>query len=380
MRFTATLLLAFLTPLFLMGSVIFVVDPLMALHRPWYDEPVYYHDERYMLPGLIKWQSPNTIVVGPSTIQPFQADILQAAGLENGLNVSIAAATLREQRLTVELGLAGGQLKRVVWGVEWVTVAWPPEQVADRFGPFPHFLYDKPERLLKDYLLEPHFLGLSLEALAVRFFGHNSPSWSNDREATKRESTSREYGLRPAIKDYFTVLNSQEVEAALNDPARVSQSVFKENFNQNLVDFVQNNPKLEFEIFLPPNSILQMSLLERNYPIVWKNFVWMLEALSNLDKLPNVKVHNFYDAQKYYMSLKRYRDIQHFDRDTALEILQDIKGNRYRLKSADDTITSLIGEIRRMREQCPDEILTEIIENSPQHRAIKQQCIALLGG
>lgn len=380
MQFVATLVLAFLTPLFLMCSVIFVVDPLMALHRPWYDDPVYYHDERYMVPALIKWQSPDTIVVGPSTIQPFQADILQSAGIENGLNVSISAATLNEQRLTVELGLATGKLKRVLWGLEWLTVAWPPDQVTDRFGPFPHFLYDKPNRRLKDYLLEPHFLGLSLDAMATRFFGQNDPYWSNDQEATKRASTSREYGIGPAIQDYFAVLNSEEVRVALDNSDRVSPSVFKENFESNLVETVRTNPDIEFDIFLPPNSILQMALLERHYPIVWKDFEWMLEALSELDRFSNVKVYNFYDAQEYYMSLKRYRDIQHFDRDTALEILKDVQEERYNLESADHTMKLLLSEIHRVREKCPDKILLEISKNSTPHSVIKEECIALLGG
>ena len=161
MKFVVVLIIAFLAPLLLMSVTIFAVDPLMVFHKPWYDRPVYYHDERYMMPGLIKSVAPDTIVVGPSTIQPFQADILKSSGIRNGLNVSLSASTLHEQLLTVNLGLKAGKLKRVVWGLEWVTIAWPSDKVTNRHGPFPHFLYDEPLRRLKDYLFDPDFLMLS---------------------------------------------------------------------------------------------------------------------------------------------------------------------------------------------------------------------------
>ena len=349
-----------LLPFGILALINFLFDPLHLFRKSWGTSPVYYYDERFKVPGLVRQSFPTEIVVGPSTAQPFYAKVLKAAGKPKALNAAMSAATIYEQRLTVEMAKTHSAVKRIFWGIEWITFSYPTDKVTDRFNVFPHHLYKGRGLDVFFYLLSTQTLELSLQSWRFKKNGEYGHFWSYEPEVTKVASTNREYSVHAAIKDYFAVKNSDEVSKSWTEKSNIN--LFSKNFEINLKQVVENNPDIQFDLIVFPNTILQTMLLKDDWPDLWTSFSMINRRLNDLAKLDNVTVHNLYAATEYYMDLSRYRDIQHFNTKTALNILRDVELKKYVGIDHNAVHHKLLTNIKSFQVYCSERSLRAILE------------------
>jgi len=350
--FIAMIISFFSVPL-TMAGINYFIDPLMAMHGPWYRQQLFYHDERYMSPGYVSQFPASTVILGTSTMQPFQKDVFPEGGRQDVINLAISASTLYEQRLILNQAIQTSKVKHVIWGLEWVASTWPLSKVTVRFGPFPHFLYDRRDRLFVDYFLNIDILALSQELVEAAWRGKQSSNFNVNPEFTKLSSSSRPFGIFRVLKDYFCTECLQEATGTLGSPERMDKNNFLRNLDENLKSVLLENPDIQFDLVIPPNSILMLVWLQDHFPDQWENFLVMRRKLSEFSALPNVRVFDFYQDTRFLYALEEYGDLQHFSKKIARKIVDSIATDQFRMGdgSSEDI---LVERVRRFRKLCPD--------------------------
>lgn len=99
-------------------AFVYVIDPLQVYRAASYP-PMFSEEERFQNPGLAKNYEYDTIIIGSSMTQNFvPSDVDRVFGGKT-LKLSIEGSTAHEQYLTAKLALSTGQVKRVIWGLDY---------------------------------------------------------------------------------------------------------------------------------------------------------------------------------------------------------------------------------------------------------------------
>jgi hypothetical protein len=121
-----------------------------------------------------------------------------------------------------------------------------------------------------------------------------------------------------------------------------------QNFEQDAVSLIRNNPNVKFKIFFPPYSILHFAAIKTASPATFKIFQrFSRYALIELAKLPNVELYDFRDAAEITHNLDFYLDVIHHSPEVDRTVLANLKSGKGRVDPNDpaasiDRVTSQV--------------------------------------
>jgi hypothetical protein len=325
-------------------GVTYAVDPLQFFHRAWY-APTWSANERYQEPGLVRNFAYDTVIIGSSMTQNFYPSYVDRVLGGRTMKLSIAGSTAHEQYLILSLALATGKPKRVIWGIDDWVFRGPADRVRSDLGPFPFYLYDGDPFEYVEYLFNWSTFSDSLAILRDRT---RLAAPGADRPPDEWDTFDKLYRFARdrAIADYFNPRTISAFDAAIRSNAYDVEQM-RVSFAANMLSLIEQNPKVEFDLFFPPYSILNAKFYEVRYPALFDELLsFKGDLASRLVREPNVRLFDFQDITAITEDLDHYKDTGHFDVAINQYIIDSIAHNAHRVDAADPTAS-----IRRLREQ-----------------------------
>jgi hypothetical protein len=291
----------------------YVVDPLQFYHKPWFYKPVYLTEQRYQNPGLAKNYEYETIIIGSSMTENFFPSQVEEAIGGKTMKLSFRGSYADEQRKIAQLALGTGQVKTVLWGLDYFALK---KNVNTGQNAFPDYLYDN--NFLNDYRY--WFNYTPYEQLVRGLIRQFRTGHVQGLEGLYNWNYLVKFGEDITIRHYRKAL-VEEASYGPEDPLEVVQ----ENFTKNVLSLIEAHPDVKFLIYYPPYSVLRHVVWRETNPerYGYQLFMkeWMYEQFS---RYPNVEVYDFQAEADWTYRLELYKDMSHHHQDVNKWIAQAI--------------------------------------------------------
>jgi len=289
------------------------VDPLQHYRKAWYP-PVYSGEERFQNAGLARNYRYDTIILGTSMTENFSPSAAGEALGGNVMKLPLRGSVISEQHETAKLALSTGQVKRVLWGLDYFALRTESDTGE---GEFPGYLYD--DRLWNDY---PYWFSITpyaelAKGAAKKLTGRRGA----DLETLDNWDHWVKFDKRLVMADYKEA-QQKEAHFGLNeDPlADVQRS-----FDTYALALVKAYPQVQFDFYYPPYSLLRHAVWRQTNPVRYDNQLtmrrWMFERL---DAEPNAAVFDFQAESRWTFDLDQYKDLSHHRGSINTEIAEAV--------------------------------------------------------
>ena len=325
----------------------FVVDPLQLLRPARFTPAMYSADSRMQDAGLIRSQPFDTVFMGTSLAIHFrQSDIDRLLGVRS-LKLAMTGSDSREQNIVLTAALERHP-RRVIWQVDdWVF------RDAAESGPdlyMPSDIYLRNARGIAGYLLSGAMARESALLLA-RSIPALQPVAARLGTGVVFKFLIPEVEDINALKPDFNVseaYNSKKALAAFRDitdpkrsrylAERYNYDAMVRNFERDMIELIAKHPDTEFDIYLPPYSILQWVAM-RDYSPATLKIVYDFSAYfaTRLAQLPNVRLYDFRSVKEVTHDLSNYGDVIHHSPAVDLKVLSWLAAGDYLVDRAAPT-------------------------------------------
>jgi hypothetical protein len=305
----------------LVVGVNYCVDPLQFFYSA--ATPFWSTDQRSQNPGLARNYVYDTVLLGTSSVENYiPAELDERYGWRT-VKLAISGSSLHEQRQILDVALLTGQVQRVVWALDFMALGGPADRVEDYFSPYPRYLYDTNPFNDLMYL----FSGTTTaDSAAIGLHRLHLRAWHTPQlQLLNNWQTKYVFGEAQLWSSYQRILAGDFGQARLEvlyRPGRYTLKQLQQNFRANILPVLLSQPRIEFQLFLPPYSIPFYHIYWRQDPQVihdWLQFrLWLTKELETL---PNARLHDFQADERYVTQYGRYKDFLHYDSDTADEIM-----------------------------------------------------------
>jgi hypothetical protein len=317
----------------------FTVDPLQLFGPARVLPGMYSQDSRMQNAGLIQSQNFDTVFMGTSLAIHFrQSDIDRLLGVKS-LKLAMTGSNSHEQSFVLAAALARGG-KRVIWQMDdWIFRDAPG---IDQDIYLPADLYRRNARGIAGYLLSGAMVRESAWILA-RSIPPISPM-------VARLTTGLVFSfplprvddintLRPDV-DVAEAYNAAKARAAftsITDPGGrrylaegYDYDAMVRNFERDAIGLIAGHPGVQFDIYLPPYSILQWVAMRDASPATLKVvYDFTTYVAQRLTRLPNVRLHDFRAVSDITHDLNHYADVIHHSPDVDLKVLSWLAEGKY---------------------------------------------------
>ncbi len=328
------------------GGFNYGVDPYQQYRIPTRYEPRFYNAfQRFVNPGIARHYAYDRVSIGSSVTENIAASELDAAfGGGKSVNLALSAMTAYDARKLLEVALARGTVKQVLYTLDFNGFSGAIERTGFP-DPLPVYLYDDHRWNDLPYLLSIATLKKSAEIVR--------------REKTSRFSTDRD---RPWAWDAGTAFSGARVVANLDpanlnerfkQPARTIEAMMK-SFEANVLPLARAYPGTEFIFVWPPYSIL-----------VWADFhqrgqlevslEFKRRVFRAMQALPNARFHDFQGRTDIVEDLDRYTDIYHYGPGTSSYLVKAVAGGDGRVTG--ETLEPGIARLRELATKANPETL-----------------------
>lgn len=344
---------------FLIFSVVclinYIVDPLQFYRQASWYTPMFTEEQRFQNPGLARNWEYNTIILGTSMTEnfiPSHVDETFGDGTKT-LKLSISGSSLYEERLAGEVALRTGQVKRIIWGLDYASFRGGKELLHEESGPYPLHLYDT--NVLNDvkYLFNISTLEDSLRILKRKFTDTEQPPIPLDKLNNWQRYTHHAFTLEN-VYNHYKQARQADIDAVARGE-RDSLEAAKESFDHNVLRIVQKHPEIEYHFFYPPYSILRFQLWydyqrERfDNQMAIKRYIY-----EKLSEYPNVYIHDFQSDSGITHQLEYYKDVSHYSEEINRLIIERMVTGDHVMRSTDDVI--------RMNEELLRQVQTYVAD------------------
>lgn len=281
----------------------YVLDPLSFYRFPTLYKAQYSTNARFQLPGFIKNDEYDSIIVGTSLSRNFvESHVDQTMGVSS-LNAAIPASTAREQLLAVQLAMNTQQLKNVIWEINFFSLARDPADVEDEQNAFPYHLWDLNPLNDYKYLFSLYPLELMLDIISANRKGS---TLNRDREMLNKFGFDHE----PLTIEEVAELTNIENAATSSD---YEYEVMIENFKHNMLQVIANHPQLQFYVYYPPYPVFwHVRAAKFNQGYIDEITKTKIEIYKLLKDYENVKLYDFQHRADITHVVHHYMDIAHF--------------------------------------------------------------------
>lgn len=301
-----------------------------------YDPLLYYHysakrqlnnNDRLQVAGILRSFDYNQIILGTSMTQNFSAKLIHDVMGTKAVRLSIAGCTIQEQAIVLQAALNQKKLKSVIWGIDRCYLNYKRGSLQPSF---PVNLYQQNLFSHLHYLLNINITHASIKGL--------NP-WRKLKlsaaDIDKYNVWDKEYVFSKALilKLYNeAVKNAPDKVIPLQktdfseDKLKETVSVQIDNFNQDVLRIISENPEIHFDIFFPPYSLAQYKSTYLTNPLSFSAEAYLRHYIyKNLMNLPNVSIHDFEVNLEIVANLDNYKDLVHYSKDINALIIHKMK-------------------------------------------------------
>ncbi|MBW4840414.1 MAG: copper amine oxidase N-terminal domain-containing protein [Paenibacillaceae bacterium] len=328
----------------LVGSFVYAVDPLQLYRKASYS-PLFTKQQRYQNPGLAKSYAYDTIILGSSMTENFVPS--EVGELLGGkvMKLSMEGSTAKEQRMIADVAVGTGQVKKVLWGIDYFS--FRDNAVRDEAN-FPFYLYD--DKVWNDY---KYLLNVSdvKHALGALLLPKDQMPQLRNLDLLNNWDASANYGPAQVYAKWQEARLSEQLTADY-EPAL---EVVKQNFEENTMSFIEAHPDIEFIIYYPPYSVLRQQMWYSLNPERFDNQLemkkYMYERFSAYD---NVRVYDFQSDSTITYDLDEYKDLSHHSAAINRRIVEEIADGTHQVTAANVELNN-----RLLQEQVQSLVINE---------------------
>ncbi len=310
----------FLALLAIAGLVNYAIDPLQIFRRATFYPPHFSENQRYQVPGLARHYTAPVAIIGTSHMENASPADVQAALGQPALKLAISGSSITEQQLALSLALKTGKVRRVLWGIDYSALSWG-DRLVEEWGEFPIYLYHRDPRLVSRYLL----------------------SWQTLQEGRAALTTPPKYNLEtlniwwPGAQFHRDRVAAawafQEGRWTPELRARsAAQTIWSKHYatlQRRLFATVREHPEVQFELLLPPYSILGYANDFRINDEWFFQRMLMRAALRDFVRTaPNARLWDFQTDLALSTDFDRYKDLEHFDLEATRMMLRTVGSGR----------------------------------------------------
>ncbi len=296
----------------------YTVDPLQQFRISSF-YPIYFslRQQRYLNPGLAKNYDYESLILGTSHANNFSLpEIEKELSFKKAIKFTIAGASAYEERRLLQLAIRHKSPKNIFYGLDVLAFAGNPVR---KHSSFPEYLYEESIVDSLIYLLKFDTTKRSFQAIIKPYTEKNTLKFRFDY----------------MYEDHYAENDKFAKALMLNHPNAISQDkkiysfkIFKQSFDENILNIIRSTPEVNYTIFYPPYSILAYQKMnERGIledVLKFKKYIY-----KSLNPLPNVVLYDFQIAKEVTHNLNNYKDYTHYHRDIASWVLKQVKENHY---------------------------------------------------
>ncbi len=320
-----------ITLLFLVATTVLVIDPYCHFHKPLNFLAYRLENGQYTNNGLLRQYEYDSIITGVSHSSNFKVSQFNELFNCNSIKVPLSGTEFKELADQLKMIINyKPDLKYVLYGLNYMDILHDKD--LQTYPEYPTYLYD--DDILNDcrYLFSgPVLKKIFKDVILFTLTNHKTTnfdeydSWEyyktldgeNIAELYSKESALEDYDRKEAVPDNeISGLNDEEKNKVM------------ENFNQNLIDIIKDNPNIKFYLFLAPHSIVFWDSAKQS-----GNIQKYLEAeeilINNLLEFSNVKLFSFFNNYDLICNLDNYMDVEHYSGKISEQILNWIKNDEY---------------------------------------------------
>lgn len=310
------------------AGINYIVDPFHYYRGLNAVNPVFLGSglQRYLNVGLARNFSYDTVVIGSSITENFLPSYLDKSWGVRAMKLSISGSTSYEQRLILEQALQTGQVRNVIWAIDFGFYGGA-KRVRDDEAPFPYHMYRRSPVPNLEYLLSLSTLEYSFKVLK----GYGTADLDALDTWHKRFEFSRAAVLKSWAGECGLFARSYRddqppLPAAMLAPMRAA-------VQQNLAAIVAAYPDVTFHLFFPPVATLFYVPASSGNLL---NALPLRDAVAvAVADLPNVRLSDFQTEARLTDGLDHYKDLIHFDLPTTESIIDALRDGRYRIHAGD---------------------------------------------
>ncbi len=322
------------------GLLVLLLDPFFHYHMPWFGLKPVINDEIYQNPGLAKHASYDSIIIGSSMTENFDAAWFDEVYDIHTLKLNYSGASAENLRIAVECAqnAKGGNLK-YVFGCVDVEILMGDSSAPNY--PLPDYLYDDVFYNDVYYLLNKDVIFQDIKTVleenaqvTVRPLNKAYSWFEYHKDSYSRESVLQQLNL----PDVFSRVDQQEaviLEATIRSVEKIK-------------DFVQKYPYTTFQFFYSPYS---MAYWYNRYAAgIFLTDAENLEySMKELLECENVKLY-FPSNYEMITDLDCYKDLGHYNMEIQYQIFEEMKTEENLLTK--ENYQDYIEEFRRSVMEC----------------------------
>jgi hypothetical protein len=325
----------------------FVVDPLQVFRPARFFAAMYSPDSRMQDAGLIQSQDFNTVLMGTSLAIHFrQSDIDRVLGVRS-LKLSLNGSNSREQSFVLAAALERHP-KRVIWEVDdWIFHDAPD---IDSNIYIPADLYRRNVKGFAGYLLSGAMARESawIMARAIPPLQPLVAGLTNGVMFMFPLSSADDINaLRPDF-DLAAAYNAKNAVTAFRHITAPVRSQYLANdtdydmkvrvFERDAIGLIAAHPDVQFDVYLPPYSILQWVAMREAAPDTLKSVYEFSGYFSRrLVAFSNVRLFDFREASDVTHDLNNYLDVIHHSPTVDKMVLSWLAEGKYLVNRAAPT-------------------------------------------
>lgn len=321
MSYKKYLFLAFVIPLpFLLAYIIllYVYDPLQIYHKPYFRETTFSTDMRRQALGIIKHYDFDSYIIGTSMLENTSAKEANEKLGGKWVNIALADSSFNERAVILNYLFEHKKPKTIIYSIDMDSHFRKNSNTAHY-----DFLYNANEiddiRIYFGIRYSSCLIKNTLEC-GQKVDLENLQKWSF-KEKKALEGFGGFQNWPKAEQQRLLNLNNQKIAT------QVDIKEFQESFNRFILPFIEQNPNTQFELIIPPYSILQYVFIKRDFTRSQfaMELKWLLQATKNYQ---NVRVYGFDDLD-YVENIANYRDFKHYNVDMNSFQLDAIKDRNH---------------------------------------------------
>ncbi len=307
-----------------------MVDPFQFYRQAAFYRPSFSTEQRYQNPGLARNFSYDTIIIGSSMTENFVPSYVDEKLGIKSLKLSMSGASAREENLIVQLAINTGQVKNILWGLDYGSLKGAPNRVRDEDVPFPYYFYDQNPYNDLPYLVSISTLKSSI--IAIRNPYQPGLLLNADLEYLNNWNAWSKFGRDGLMKMWQDEQMKKNAGVKLYDNMDGSFPAMRASFDQNILPLIRQNPEVNFVIYYPPYSILRYRSIFEEDPALFYSELQIKRCIyTQLNNYTNIRIYDFQSDSSLNTRLEKYKDYSHHSQEFNEYIIDSIarKDKRY---------------------------------------------------
>ncbi len=306
-KWTKLFLIGVLISVFLCVVAVFIFDPFVQYHKPWFGKVAYDSKyERYLISGLAKNYDYRSICIGSSMTRRFLISELEKV-MQKPIKFTMSGAIAHEINLALNQAIKYNKdIETVLIGFDLFSIKGDKNLIAINF---PINMYNNN---LFDYFLNFYNMKIIISNFTKSISGNNVVFDYEHMFKKAYFDSEQDFNSTKLINKWYDGKQNKKRIAYFGDGYKFKNiNRAKESFQYNYISLIKNNPQIKFIIFYPPYSVL-----------VYKDWEYISQLdevikskkyfMQEFEKYKNTEVYDFQDDENITTNLNLYLDPSHY--------------------------------------------------------------------